>query len=354
MRSIMRRLLALGVWLLVTMAGGGGQAMDVKNIDIENVPEWEVKSTADGGKLLFSDSPEMVEHDGVLYQDTVQGKARLFFYHVNATRQARRFDVVLENKGKEPAHITVTKSSLGGPGYEWLAVGKEAQLLYLSEHKTYQLTVAPGKMTPLSKKISETAVLPNMLINGIYDFTTDKPVTVKVLMKPLFEDTDVFLKTAKVLPADETHLRGTFDKPDRYLTPAHLYDVVLDGPVAMTLADNEIDRYQEGIDATDGSKVVNYGNYGVVYHIRIPSQRGSHVAYYLAPLGGYYAGGIGITYPDVTWSPLPTPRQGLYFGDDKGKDFAFLGTYDTGEPIIFTFSPPGASNLPVRLLALPQ
>ena len=34
---------------------------------------------AEGPKLLFSDSPEMVYETGILYRDTLQGEGRLFF-----------------------------------------------------------------------------------------------------------------------------------------------------------------------------------------------------------------------------------------------------------------------------------
>ena len=93
----------------------------------------------------------------------------------------------------------------------------------------------------------------------------------------------------------------------------------------------------------------------MVYHILFPSKKGGRVTYYLVPMGGYYAGAIGIHHPDVNWSPLATPRNEIYFGSDaKQKDFAFLGTFDGGDPLSFTFSPPGASNLPVKIVILPQ
>lgn len=71
-------------------------AIDPETLDIENLPEWRVTSISRGGKLLLSDSPEMVTEDGILYQDKVEGNARLFFYHVNATRIAKQMEVVLE------------------------------------------------------------------------------------------------------------------------------------------------------------------------------------------------------------------------------------------------------------------
>jgi len=323
-------------------------------LDIGNLPEWEVQNNSLGGKLLLSDSPEMVENDGILYQDRVKGNVRLFFYHVNAAKTAKRMQVVLENKGRDVAHVNVSQASLGGPGYAWLAVGKETIRSYLGEKKSYQINIPPGGTMPLSVNISDTAVLPNMLIHGIYDFTVDRLINVKVMMLPILDDDIKFAQTAQVLPADQWHLRGTFEGANREISATDGYDPDIYRAVGITLADNKIDPYLEGIDATDGTKVLNYGNYGVVYQIVPPRKNGRKLSYYLVPMGGYYAGAIGINHPDVNWSPLATPRDRIHFGDGKQKDFAFLGTYDTSESLSFTFSPPGASNLPVKIVVLSE
>ena len=60
--------------------------------------EWPVQIKSYGGKLLLSDSPETVYGEGVLYQDTVVGEARLFFHHVNANDAPHRLAVLIENQ----------------------------------------------------------------------------------------------------------------------------------------------------------------------------------------------------------------------------------------------------------------
>ena len=349
-----KRLVLIIMMMVSLSADSIAMAYGPLKMDLGKLPEWEMKSSSLGGTLLLSDSPEMVESGGILYQDKVQGNVRLFFYHVNATSSAKTMKVLLENNGHEVAHVNVSQSSLGGPGYAWLAVGKETMTSYLSEKKPYQINIPPGGSMPLSASISDTAVLPNMLIHGIYDFTVDHLINVKVMMLPMFEDEAKFIKTARVLPADQWHLRGTFEGANRQLTSVQAYDPVLYPAVAITLADNEIDPYVWGIDATDGSKVINYGNYGVVYQIVPPGKNGRIISYYLDPRGGCYAGAIGVHHPEVNWSPMATPRGKIFFGDDNPREFAFLGTYDKSELLSFTFSPPGASNLPVKLVVLAQ
>jgi hypothetical protein len=195
---------------------------------------------------------------------------------------------------------------------------------------------------------------PQMLVTEIYDFQTDQPVTVKVMMLPVDNDERTFAEHATVLPAGKYHLRGTFVGRDRLLVPFKVYDPASDGAVAVTLADNRIDRYLEGIDATDGSKVLNYGNYGVVYKLFLPTADGGDISYYLNPRGGGYAGAIGVKYRHVPQPPVPTPADRLYFGYTNLAELAPLGTFRSGESLWLTFSPPGASNLPVRLVIVPQ
>lgn len=355
----MKQVLLLILVIMVIGNWGGGAAfaaLGPSGLDVDNLPELEVRSSSSGGKLLFSDSPEMVKHDGILYQDMVEGKVRLFFYHVNASSDVKKMAVLLENKGKKAAYVTVNQASIGGPGYNWMAVGKEAQKQYFTENNntSYQINIPPGGVKQLAADI-ESMMMPDMLINGIYDFSVDGPVNVKVVMLPVNEDSVNFSKTLKILPADQCHLRGTFEGANREISPLYDYDPVHDGAIGITLADNRIDAYLKGIDATDGSEVVNYGNYGVVYQVLLPSEKGSRIACYLVPIAGHYAGAIKINHPEVYWSPLATPRDRLYFiGNHKQQDFAFLGTFESGDPLSFTFSPPGASNLPVKIVVAPQ
>ena len=49
---------------------------------------WKQKD--DDTTLLFSDSPETVEQDGILYQDTVKGDTRLLYYHLNGMKEDKK------------------------------------------------------------------------------------------------------------------------------------------------------------------------------------------------------------------------------------------------------------------------
>lgn len=353
MKLLKYRTLALAAALALTLAGGTAAA-GAPVADVLKLPEWPVTSSSYGGKLIFSDSPELVTADGILYMDKVAGDARLFFHHVNATAEARRIAVILENDGPVPARVTVYQYGLGGPSEDWIAVGKAAQLAYLAGGNLYQAEVPAKGAAPLFPDLEQMIVKPNMLVNGIFDFVADRPVTVKVMMLPVGADDARFARRAPVLPPDEQRLRGTFDGKDRLLLPLKVYDPDKDGPAAITLGDNVLDRYLEGIDATNGTKVVNFGNYGVVYRLFLPGDGQRRLNYYLNPRGGDYAGGLGIKYQHKGEPPVATPAGRTAFGQDKLSDFAHLGSFVSSESLWLTFSPPGASNLPVKLVIVPE
>lgn len=344
-------LTALGSCLAAQLASAAlfvGQTVTLP-FDPLSKQEWKVNSTVEGGTLLFSDSPEMVKADGIMYQDTVQGKARLFFHHVNATTEDKRIAVVLENNGDEAAEVTVIRQGLGGPSYNYLQVGKDVQQQYMKGFNAAVYHIPPHSQLSLM----DIAAKPNMLLNGMYDFATDKPVCVKTVMLPLTADLATFAQEAAVLPQDEHPLRGTFIGGDRLFVPEQPYNPGKDGTVVMTLADNHLDEYAWGIDATNGAVMQNYGNYGVVYRVFIPSVSGGRMSVYLNPRGGEYAGSIGVSYQHAFDFVADTPADRLSIGGHE-TDFSYLGTFDTGKSLWLTFSPPGASNLPVKLVLVPE
>ena len=51
---------------------------------------------------------------------------------------------------------------------------------------------------------------------------------------------------------------------------------------------------------------------------------------------------------------IETPSEKPFFGTEKKVDeIAYLGKYENRHPLWIEFSPPGASNLPVKLILAP-
>lgn len=343
----------LATMLAGTVAFAAPANSDIGKLDVLKLSEWDMTTSSHGGKLLLSDSPETVPGDGIMYQDIVSGAGRLFFHHVNGTKEPKKIVVLLENSSSEPARVTVSNRGLSGPGYDYLQVGKAVQVEYLTMPDIYLVEVPAKGSSHLIYELNDKVVEPDMLVNGMYDFHADRPVNVKVMMLPVKEDVRKFAATAKVLPADQWRLRGTFEGYDRMMIPHAIYNPSKHGTVAITLADNAIDMYAKGIDATDGTSVVNYGNYGVVYRLFLASENSGNINYWINPRGGEYAGALGIKYNYVA-RQLNTPADRLFFGTGTIKEMQKLGAFEAGRSLWFTFSPPGASNLPVKIIVSPE
>ncbi len=334
---------------------------------------WPVESYDTGGTLLFSDSPEYVKESGILYRDTVTGDARVLYYHLNDTAQPKKVAVILETEA-DLATVSVTRGAAAAPSTDYLHVGKATQIGYFDtremDERIYVTKERPRLLVP---EMNTTVLAPGQLAYGVYDFHTNVPVRVSVIMYGADVDPFAFLRIARVLPRDEIALRGTFRGMDRVITSQKIYRPTMDGAVYFPIGDNIHDVYRRGIDATDGSTVVNYGNYGILYRINIPTAGRENTRYFLSPLGGVYAGAMRVE-SGAKRALLQTPSTRAYFGDqtlpeepnvaqarEEGllfltqyTELSDLGSYASAQPVQFEYSPPGASNLPVNIILMPE
>ena len=334
---------------------------------------WPVESYDTGGTLLFSDSPEYVKESGILYRDTVTGDARVLYYHLNDTAQPKKLAVILETEA-DLATVSVTRGAAAAPSTDYLHVGKATQIGYFDtremDERIYVTKERPRLLVP---EMNTTVLAPGQLAYGVYDFHTNVPVRVSVIMYGADVDPFAFLRIARVLPRDKIALRGTFRGMNRVITSQKTYRPTMDGAVYFPIGDNIHDVYRRGTDATDGSPVVNYGNYGILYQIHIPTAGRENTRYFLSPLGGVYAGAMRVE-SGAKRTLLQTPATRAYFGDqtlpeaeqvaearEEGllfltqyTELADLGSYTSAQPVQFEYSPPGASNLPVNIILIPE
>ena len=334
---------------------------------------WPVESKDEVGTLLFSDSPESVTEDGILYQDVVKGEARVLYYHLNSSDADKKVAVVLQSVDNQPAIVRVTRGGTSDPSPDYLHVGKMTQMAYFEGEAYGDIYIGRGRHRLLQENMDTTILHPGDLVYGVYDFSTNRPVKVSVIMYPADANPYEFLEQAHVLPKDEQRLRGTFHGMDRVITSEKVYDPSSDGIVYFPLADDIHDLYRTGVDATDGSEAKNYGNYGILYKLQIPTMKGGATQYYLSPLGGIYAGAMTVRTDGGQRRMIETPYEKPYFGDatppesdatqkarEEGlailtddTELADLGSYEDDIPVTFEFSPPGASNLPINIIMMP-
>lgn len=52
---------------------------------------------------------------------------------------------------------------------------------------------------------------------------------------------------------------------------------------------------------------------------------------------------------------ISTPDDLPFFGHEKDINYyAYLGTYNNSDKLSFLYTPPGASNLPVQIILIPE
>lgn len=331
---------------------------------------FPVTTEDSGGTLILSDSPEYASKNGILYSDVVQGDARILFYHLNNSYGNKKIAIVLENTSNQLNTITITRGGHANPSAEYLKVGKEMQTKYFNQKLNDTIYMLGGSIKLLRPELDDVTIKPGELLHGVYDFNATRDVKVTILFYPATAEPLLFYKRAPILKADKHHLRGTFHGMNRTIKTQKAYDPENDGTVYIQLGDDVNDKYKRGIDALDGSEVVNYGNYGIFYTLDIPTKK--ETQFYLSPLGGVYAGAMTIKTAKNDQSKLIlTPGEREYFGDRtvgdpehvaraRERGIAFLtqqtelsdlGRYNGN--LFFEYSPPGASNLPVNIILRP-
>lgn len=339
-----------------------------RNVTSTIMHRLPVETMDTGGTLIFSDSPEYVRRNGILYADTVNGDARILFYHLNDTGVKKKLAVIVENVSPVTNKIEITRGGFTLPDKNFLSVGKSTQLMYMQNNFHDTIKLAKGERKLFQADMDKVTIEAGQLCYGVYDFTAKNPVKIYVLMYPFNANPLTFLDAAKILPKDEHKMRGTFKRMNRTVRLRRTYDPKVDGIGYILIGDNLTDFFKKGIDATDGEEVVNYGNYGVNYTLEFRTK--STTRFCLCPRGGYYAGAMRFQHGKNSGTIL-TPTGKIYFGDKPFYQSESLNkSLETGQAIFhsqlelselgnysglikFEYSPPGASNLPVNIILLP-
>lgn len=366
--NLLKKIFAATMTLLTSISMTVQTFAAPKNSNSTDMHRLPVDIVDTGGTLIFSDSPEYVKKNGILYTDTVSGDARILFYHLNDTGVKKKLAVIVENVYPAENKIEITRGGFALPDDNFLSVGKATQLIYMQNNFSDTIKLAKGERKLFQADMDKVTINAGNLIYGVYDFTTLGPVKIYVMMYPNHSDPIKFLDIAEILPKDEHKMRGTFKRMNRTIRLKRTYDPKVDGIGYVKIGDNKLDIFKKGIDATDGEEVINYGNYGVHYTLEFRTK--SSTRFCLSPLGGYYAGAMRYYYGNKTGTIL-TPSGKIFFGDKENKEplslknlreegkavftsqleLSELGTY-SGH-VRFDYSPPGASNLPINIILLP-
>ena len=148
---------------------------------------------------------------------------------------------------------------------------------------------------------------------------------------------------------DEHPLRGTYQHADLTYIIKKPFRMKWNQVKALCMADSEDRYYLMGTDRMTGRKTQNHGNYGVIYHLMYRVAGEHPVQLGINPWGGEFHG-TGMMIEDGKAELLNIPGKSHFFGKGDEIDDIFLHSPDhKRKDAEFIWSPPGASNLPIRV-----
>ncbi|MEX2414965.1 MAG: copper amine oxidase N-terminal domain-containing protein [Paenibacillaceae bacterium] len=309
------------------------------NSKLEGLPSTEriLQQPTENRTLLVSDSPETFYQTGILYQDTVNGKGRLYANHQNGMATSTKFIIMATNLTSEPVTVTTTNKGEVFPSVYANLFGHQASLDFIMrEAYEEKITITPGISY---KYIQMPDLLPGQGMNAIYDIETSGPVMFS------FMAVDPNMVPASpseygVLPR-ETHIRGTFPISEiNWLIPSAALTV----PSRITIGNGSDDPFLTGMDALTNEVTMNKGNYGAIY--RIHANNPPKLAILMTARGGIFKGPIMINGELVLapTSGVITPYDGVYLlARTTGKE----------KELVIEFTPPAGSNFPINLILWP-
>ncbi|MBE1441992.1 stalk domain-containing protein [Paenibacillus sp. OAS669] len=305
--------------------------------DIPTLPN--VASLSKDRPLIVSDSPETFTEKGFLYQEKVNGKARLYADHVNGMNEKVQFAIVVRNPNPDKTvKITTTRSGEVYPSIYANLIGNEASIEFLQDNgdKPETLTVGPYQ-TVYYKKMPE--FFPGQGMNVIYDVETDGEVYFSFVAMDAGADLSSIGMFDRL---DYTgNVRGTFNGSDvTWNVDAKSFKK----PSSLTIGDGTSDPFVTGDDFFRKHDSLNLGNYGVVYKIHIDNPRKMSVL--LLPRGGVFKGPF-----EVNGKIIQTPPSGVMM-DYQG--YTILARTDGTEPSLdIEFTPAAGSAFPVDVIFYP-
>ncbi|WP_293913522.1 copper amine oxidase N-terminal domain-containing protein [Deinococcus sp.] len=286
--------------------------------------------------LLVSNSPEAPNRSGVLYQDSVSGKARLLAYHLNTLSKPARLYVVARNLEAKTTDVITERSGETAPTRIESVLGQVTLLDYFAGSENRRVSVAPGESVAV---YASPTLSPGSGVNLLQDINTTGRVELTfALIEDGLPPTSAVLRQLPYLVSDARHVRGTFQGAVKIIR-AQLRSL----PARLVIGDGQIDPALVGIDATNGRLVRLSGNYGVLYDIQITGATGAAVA--LSPRGGLYRGAMNVGDGPIQQT-VKLPRSGSALTPDAP---TMLWRAETDQ-LNIGFVPASGSNLPISLV----
>ena len=359
--------LATMLAVMGALTGHAASDIDLNSIGYFSFTPLPAELQAQKDTLLLSDSPEYVGPvGGVLSAGSINGKGRIYFYHVNEMAELHKIAIILENTGNEPNGIAVFRELKSIATSDYFAAGRDLSRKELEQPLTdkplYSFVMPPKSRQLVFTDLEHSPIPKDALFTGIVDLQTSAPVFARVMMIPMNLNSIESSYWVNNLPIDHVRLRGTFTGAEREMAVTKEYNTTLGGAY-VELGNDREDRFVEGVDELDNKAYVkDAGNYGISYTVKIPTSGEDPFRLYFNPLGGGYSGSF-IIKSQHRWQKVPRQIMTYHVGGEDGlmalgynttMDSRYMGSYYGGDTLTIEFMPAGASNLPFRFLLVPE
>ena len=325
-----------------------------------------------GPQYIISDDPEYIRvQEAIAVRETVQpGTVRLYVYNVNGVLDPAKIDrkitAVIKNQGTEDMHLIMLKYSSQKPSTNYYQIAKMGLNDYFNSlPQTNPRIIKPGAIVAIDEQLEKNVVKYDELVHGIYEFVIDQRGEISVIQTDTqSSDADVISRIRTVHPSSNTNAgRGLFGISN-YLVVAKDTFSTLNPAASLVVADGLRDPWINGIDASTGRIMNLDGNYGVIYDIEVnwksPDGKGLALVTWNALSSGKWCGGMAnvmraskgkfkegiIQLPSNKLITNGYPEAVLiqiFLPDPKNKI----------QTIKLTYTPPGASCLPIPLIFIP-
>jgi len=356
--------------LLQTIQGAG---VNLDGFLTEKLPLIEYrKIVLPGPQYIISDDPEYIRvPEAIAVRETVQpGTVRLYVYNVNGIQEPvkidRKITAVIKNKGTENMHLLMLKYSSQKPSANYYQIAKAGLADYFnSRPQSDPLVIKPGSMVAIDEQLEKNIVKYDELAHGIYEFVIDQPGEISVVQTDLQSSgADAVSRIRNVHPTSHTNAgRGMFGTSN-YLVVARDTFSTSDPASSLVVADGNLDPWVSGIDGSSGRIINLAGNYGVIYTIEVnwvsPDGKGLALLTWNAMSGGKWCGGMAnvmkVSKGKFKEGIVQLPSDKLI---TRGYPEAVLIQVFLPDPdnkiqtVRLTYTPPGASCLPIPLIFIP-
>ncbi|RKP56876.1 copper amine oxidase N-terminal domain-containing protein [Cohnella endophytica] len=323
-----------------------GDKFGISGPDVLTFPTINYDIISQTQTLIRANSPETIVEEGIYYEDDVSGNVRFLVHNYNSRSTAVKVYIIATNYNTADANVQIGPMGIGGPNPYVSSVARAVAGNFMTSKlnpKYSNVSVPAGQSKVLLTDYSSKTMRPGDVLSMFADVVMDKQLHIQVVVVDANRDVLSYLPTLKVLDSHDRHIRGTFEDANRIMV---VNRTIGDVKSRMILADNIVDTRLSGIDKTTNTPVINSGNYGVMYTLRLNSVQ-PNTAIVVNPRGGYYAGAFTVNGKVV----YATNNSYLLNPNEVGMLYK---TGDTTESVTIQFTPASGSSLPINLLFMPM